>query len=185
MDFGYCIGKGMLKNKPPTRILGFLAILLTLCFSLQSTLASDRLPKGKDYPADNTYNGKPAAQLDRSDEFTNTFRTRFKEAILGDTVFAGEFAQAEWGCGGSGCHVIAFINKRTGRALAHSFMSYDAGYDEKPKPIGEEIVYMNKRSNLIVTYETSDSSENEYYNYYTLNKKKNDLDLIKKVIATK
>jgi len=152
-----------------------------LCLSLQSSLASDSLPKGKDYPASNIYNEKPTEHIDKSDEFTNAFRTRFKEAIQGDVVFAGEFAQAEWGCGGSGCHVIAFINKRTGRALNHSFMAYDAGDDSNPKIIGEDIVYMNKESDLIVTIEASESSEDKYYNYYILDTQKNALTLIKKV----
>lgn len=171
----------MLNNRSTKHTLSSFVISLMLCLSLQSSFASDNLPKGRDYPANNIYNGKPAEHLDKSDEFTNTFRTRFKEAIQGDVVFAGEFAQAGWGCGGSGCHVIAFINKRTGRALNHSFMAYDAGDDSNPKTIGEDIVYMNKESDLIVTIETSESSEDKYYNYYTLDTKKNDLTLIKKV----
>lgn len=171
----------MLNNLSTKYTLSSFVISLMLCLSLQSSFASDSLPKGKDYPASNIYNGKPTEHLDKSDEFTNAFRTRFKEAIQGDVVFAGEFAQAEWGCGGSGCHVIAFINKRTGRALNHSFMAYDAGDDSSPKMIGEDIVYMNKESDLIVTIETSESSEDKYYNYYTLDTKKNALTLIKKV----
>lgn len=164
--------------------IGFFITSLVLFFSLQSSFASDSLPKGKDYPVDHIYNGKPAEKIDSSDEFTHTFRTRFKKAMQGDIVFAGEFAQTEWGCGSSGCHVVAFINKRTGLALSRSFMAYDAGDDEDPKPIGEEILYMNKGSNLMVTYETSDSSENKYYNYYVLDKEKNDLTLISKVADT-
>lgn len=164
--------------------IGFFTALFMLCFSLQSAFASDSLPKGNDYPADHIYNAKPAEHIDSSDEFTNTFRTRFKTAIQGNVVFAGEFAQAEWGCGSSGCHVVAFINKRTGRALSHTFMAYDAGDDDNPKPIGEEIIYINKGSNLLVTYETSDSSENKYYKYYVLDKEKNVLTLIKKTQDT-
>lgn len=171
----------MLNNRSTKHTLSSFVISLILCLSLQSSFASDNLPKGIDYPANNIYNGKPTEHLDKSDEFINTFRTRFKEAIQGDVVFAGEFAQAGWGCGGSGCHVIAFINKRTGIALNHSFMAYDEGDDSNPKPIGENIVYMNKESDLIVTIETSESSEDKYYNYYTLDTKKNDLTLIKKV----
>lgn len=165
-------------------VIGFFITSLMLCFTLQSSFASDSLPKGKDYPVDPIYNGKPAEHIDSSDKFTNTFRTRFKQAMQGEVVFAGEFAQAEWGCGSSGCHVVAFINKRTGLALSRSFMAYDAGDDEEPKSIGEEILYMNKGSSLLVTYETSDSSENKYYNYYVLDKEKNDLTLIKKVPDT-
>ncbi|XTZ37121.1 hypothetical protein ACQYRI_14145 [Salmonella enterica] len=180
MELSYFIGKEMLKRQFTACTPGLFVISLILCFSLQKTLASDSLPKGKDYPVDDLYSGKPAEHLDNSDEFTNTFRTRFKEAIQGDIVFAGEYSQAEWGCGGSGCHVIAFINKRTGRALAYSFMAYDAGDDENPRVIGEEIIYMNKESNLITTLETNESSELRYYNYYILDKKKNSLQLIKK-----
>ncbi|MGU3414480.1 hypothetical protein ACLBW0_10900 [Enterobacteriaceae bacterium C34A] len=171
----------MLKNQFIAHILGLVIISLMLCFSFQNAFASDKLPKGKDYPVNNIYNGKPAEHLDKSDEFTNTYRTRFKEAIQGNIVFAGEYSQAEWGCGGSGCHVIAFINKRTGRALAHSFMAYDAGDDQNPKIIGEEIVYISKESTLIVTLETDESSDIKNYNYYSLDKKSNSLQLIKKI----
>lgn len=175
----------MLGRQLTTRTLGFCIMsLMLLCSSLQSTVADDRLPKGKDYPAEHIYTGNPSEHLDSADEFTNTFRTRFKAAIQGDVVFAGEFAQAEWGCGGSGCHVIAFINKRTGRALDHSFMAYDAGDDDNQKLIGEEITYIDKGSDLIVTHEISESSEKKYYNYYLLNKQKNGIVLIKKIQDT-
>ncbi|EDH5630974.1 hypothetical protein CB172_11025 [Salmonella enterica subsp. enterica serovar Claibornei] len=140
-------------------------------------LAESALPKGKDYPTA-VYHGKTAASVDRSDEFTNLFRTRFKQALQNDVVFAGEYAQAEWGCGTSGCHAIAFINKRTGRDLARSFQAFYVGMDDDPQPIGEEILYMNKKSRLLVAYETTESS-GSYYNYYLLTG--SELKLIRKV----
>ncbi|WMY75604.1 hypothetical protein RHD99_06560 [Buttiauxella selenatireducens] len=175
----------MPKNSSTRRSSIFFIVSCCMIFlSIQNSFAFDSLPKGKDYPAGHIYTGKPSEHIDITDEFTNSFRTRFKQAIQGDIVFAGEYAQAEWGCGGSGCHVIAFINKRTGLALSSSFMAYDAGDSETPKPIGEEILYINKGSDLLVTYETSDSSDKKFYNYYVLDKKKNDLTLIKKVQDT-
>ncbi|MBF7997626.1 hypothetical protein [Rahnella laticis] len=139
------------------------------------------LPKGTDYPVTHLYKGSRSVQVDRSDEFTNSFRTRFKDAMQGPVVFAGEYAQAEWGCGGSGCHTVAFINVRTGRALPTSFSAYDAG-DEEPKTIGEEVLYINKTSKLLVTYDTHAESGKHFYNYYVLENR--DLKLIQKAPDT-
>lgn len=41
------------------------------------------LPKGTDYPVTHLYKGSRSVQVDRSDEFTNSFRTRFKDAMQG------------------------------------------------------------------------------------------------------
>lgn len=50
--------------------------------------------------------------------------------------------------------------------------------DDDPQPIGEEILYMNKKSRLLVAYETTESS-GSYYNYYLLTG--SELKLIRKV----
>ncbi|HIC4069797.1 TPA: hypothetical protein ACW4YU_000429 [Salmonella enterica] len=157
--------------------IAFISSILLLEMISPLGLAEDALPKGKDYPAV-IYHGKTATSVDRTDEFTNMFHTRFKEALQNDAVFAGEYAQTEWGCGGSGCHVIAFINKRTGRELSHTFQVYYSGTDEEPQPIGEEILYMDKKSRLLVAYKTTESLEKSY-DYYLLNG--NELVLIRKV----
>ncbi|KFC77828.1 hypothetical protein [Buttiauxella agrestis] len=169
-------------HNPAWLTIKWLASFFMLAFFSMQSSASDSLPKGRDYPVEHIYSGKPAEHLDRSDEFTNMFRTRFKEAIQGDVVFAGEYARVGWGCGGSGCNTTAFINKRTGRALNHSFMVYYVGDDENPTPVGEEILYINKNSRLLVTYETDDTPDSSFYNYYALNK--NALTLIRKVKDT-
>jgi len=106
------------------------------------------------------------------------FRTRFTEAMQGPVVFAGEYARAEWGCGGSGCYMISFINKRTGRALHESFTAYGTEL-EGSKSVGEEILYINKSSKLLVTYEINEYSKKHFYNYYALQNES--LNLIKKV----
>ncbi|MBU9839114.1 MULTISPECIES: hypothetical protein [Rahnella] len=153
-------------------------LISVLGFSSVQSQASTTLPKGKDYPAAPLYTGKSAAQVDRTDGFTNMFRTRFTEAMQGPVVFAGEYARAEWGCGGSGCYMISFINKRTGRALHESFTAYGTEL-EGSKPVGEEILYINKSSKLLVTYEINEFSKKHFYNYYVLQNES--LNLIKKV----
>jgi len=153
-------------------------LISVLGFSSVQSQASTTLPKGKDYPAAPLYTGKSAAQVDRTDGFTNMFRTRFTEAMQGPVVFAGEYARAEWGCGGSGCYMISFINKRTGRALHESFTAYGTEL-EGSKSVGEEILYINKSSKLLVTYEINEYSKKHFYNYYALQNES--LNLIKKV----
>ena len=89
--------------------LARILLISVLGFSSVQSQASTTLPKGKDYPAAPLYTGKSVAQVDRTDEFTNMFRTRFTEAMQGPVVFAGEYARAEWGCGGSGCYMIHLL----------------------------------------------------------------------------
>lgn len=110
--------------------------------------AGERLPQGTDYPVDSLYNGKTAVQVDRSHEMTNLYRTRLKAALPGEIVFAGEYARTSWGCGSGGCHIVAFISKRTGRAPDRAFMVY---YDMNEEPVGDEILYADKHSRLIIT----------------------------------
>lgn len=129
--------------------------------------ASEKTPNPADYPA------KVVSQktdvIDRSDPFTREYRTRFTDALKNPITFAGEFAVTRWGCGSSGCTVTAFINVRTGKALAQTFSSY---YDANEEAVGEEIHYSDKGSRLLVTYETGEQQENgerkHYYNYYLL-----------------
>ncbi len=50
---------------------------------------------------------------------------------------------------------------------------------EGSKPVGEEILYINKSSKLLVTYEINEYSRKHFYNYYVLQNEI--LNLIKKV----
>lgn len=109
------------------------------------------------------------------------FRTRFTEAMQGPVVFVGEYARAEWGCRGSGCYIISFINKRTGRALHESFTAYGAEL-EGSKPVGEEILCINKSSKLLVTYEINEYSRKHSYNCSVLQNES--LNLIKNFPTT-
>ncbi|MGK2890064.1 hypothetical protein ACSLBL_00550 [Klebsiella michiganensis] len=163
-----------LRNTYPL-LFSLMSVFVISTFLVGNVTASE-LPKGKDYPVKQVYTGKVASHVDRKDDFTNTYRTRFKEALRNPVEFAGEYSRAVWGCGGSGCHVTALINKRTGRALSHSFLVYYEGDDN---PIGEDILYMNKYSRLLVSYEVDEDTHKRFYNYYLLNN--GDLDLIKKV----
>ncbi|WP_413483419.1 hypothetical protein [Morganella psychrotolerans] len=144
----------------------FLFLLVISTTGFATNVAADRLPEGKDYPVDKLYTGKTAQQVDLSDEFTNMFRTRFKYALSGDIVFAGEYAKASWGCGSSGCHIVSFISKRTGRALDRGFSVYYSMDDNHP--IGEEILYMDKNSRLIITGGTDEETYESFRYYYLL-----------------
>ncbi len=72
----------------------------------------------------------------------------------------------------------SFINKRTGRALHESFTAYGTEL-EGSKPVGEEILYINKSSKPLVTYEINEYSRKHFYNYYVLQNES--LNLIKKI----
>ncbi|MBU9853738.1 hypothetical protein [Rahnella bonaserana] len=74
--------------------------------------------------------------------------------------------------------MISFINKRTGRALHESLTAYGTEL-EGSKPVGEEILYINKSSKLLVTYEMNEYSRKHFYNYYVLQNES--LNLIKKI----
>lgn len=160
------------------RIAARTLLLLAVTLLPAYGFAEDALPKGKDYPAASVYTGQPPASVDRSDEFTNSFRTRFKEAMQGPVVFAGEYARTAWGCGGSGCSMTAFISKRTGRALDIGFTVYYIGEDND-EAVGEEIVYMKQESNLLVTYGRNEDEEKPSWRYYVVRAGK--LALIKQV----
>ncbi|MDK9605829.1 hypothetical protein [Lelliottia wanjuensis] len=152
------------------------ALTLSITFTTHPAIGSDFLPKGRDYPVDSIYTGMPALKVDRSDKFTNEYRTRFRKALNNPVTFAGEYIQTSWGCGSSGCHVEAFINKRTGKALSRAFMVEYV--DDNGNSFGEDILYMKKNSRLLVTYEKSDEKGKSYYNYYEL--KNGELHLIRR-----
>lgn len=151
-------------------------ILVTLSFS---GFAAEKLPTPEDYPAVAVNNGQIANDIDCRDEFTQRYRTRFKEAMQGKIVFAGEYALAEWGCGGAGCHTVALINKRTGRALNKAFSVYYGSDDENPVAIGEEIIFMQPESRLLITAGVDEINNKTFTYYYVL--KKDELKLIRKV----
>lgn len=76
---------------------------------------SQSSPRFEDYPATALYTG-PAASLVLNNELAKNFRTRLREALRSEPVFAGEYVSAMWGCGTS-CAYTTFVNKRTGKVL--------------------------------------------------------------------
>lgn len=170
-----------MENNKSGRIIKNAMVIAALFVGMTSltSFGADKLPEAKDYPVNTIYTGNAAKDIDNSDEFTHEFRTRFKEAMQGDVVFAGEYAQAGWGCGGSGCHTVALINKRTGRALDKAFTVYYGGDDENPISMGEEVVFMEKDSKLLVT-SGMDETTNKFYSYYYV-LKSDGLELIRKL----
>lgn len=75
--------------------------------------------KFKDYPAGPLYTG-PAAKLVLNNDLAKDYRTRLREVLSDEPVFAGEYVSASWGCGTS-CGITAFVSKRTGKALEETF----------------------------------------------------------------
>jgi len=137
-------------------------------------------PKATDYLV-STYLGKTAKTPDLSDPFTKNYQSQFTRALKNNANFAGEYTKASWGCGSSGCTVTAFISIKTGIALPKTFMVYSSD-DES---IGEEIIYADKLSKLLVTYETSEELHQDkrqhFQCYYLLTN--NRLKLIQKISA--
>lgn len=172
-----------MENNKSGRIIKNAMVIAALFVGMTSltSFGADKLPEAKDYPVNTIYTGNAAKDIDNSDEFTHEFRTRFKEAMQGDVVFAGEYAQAGWGCGGSGCHTVALINKRTGRALDKAFTVYygGGGADDGPLSIGEEVVFMDKNSKLLITSGDDETTGKSFSYYYIL--EGNELKLIRKV----
>ena len=94
------------------RIKIFVFILLS---SLTLVAASEQnpVPQFRDYPASNTYVGKPAKlKLLSPDE--KIFRTRLREALQQPANFAGEYVLSTWGCGAA-CLYGAVVSLKTGR----------------------------------------------------------------------
>lgn len=172
-----------MENNKSGRAINSAFVIAVLFLGMTSFISSgaEKLPEAKDYPVKTIYTGNAAKDIDNSDEFTHAFRTRFREAMQGNVVFAGEYAQAGWGCGGSGCHTVALINKRTGRALDKAFTVFYGGgdADDGPLSIGEEVVFMDKNSKLLITSGDDETTGQSFSYYYVL--EDNELKLIRKV----
>lgn len=147
-------------------------ILLTL----EPSATKANVPIDNNYSVKHLYQGDVAKQVDLTDEFTRMFRTRFKKALSSKVAFAGVYASTVWGCGSSGCHTTAFINKKTGKALNKCFTAY---YSMQGEVIGEKIEYVDRYSRLIIAAGT-DEDTNETFRYYYLLENE-ELKLINKV----
>lgn len=140
-------------------------VFIVVSFVSASLVAKNNLPTGTDYPVKQLYQGAVAKQVDLTDEFTKMFRTRFKAALSSKITFAGLYASTVWGCGSSGCHSTAFINKQTGKALNKSFTVY---YSTQGEVIGEKIEYIDKYSRLIIATGTDEDTHETFRYYYLL-----------------
>ena len=95
--------------------LASLVLLLSVAAAYpQQPGQSGALPRFEDYPATNTFRGKPAAPRIDSAKYGRTFRTRLREGARQGPNFAGVFTIVIWGCGSS-CQHVAVIDARTGR----------------------------------------------------------------------
>ncbi len=140
-------------------------VLSMFLFVSEPSYSKNIFPIGTDYPVKQLYQGAVAKQVDLTDEFTRMFRTRFKAALSGKITFAGLYASTVWGCGSSGCHSTAFINKQTGKALNKSFTVY---YSMQGEVIGEKIEYIDKYSRLIIAAGTDEDTHETFRYYYLL-----------------
>lgn len=67
------------------------------------------------HPADPPFTG-PATTLSPRTALAREYRSRFSEALAGESVFAGEYILVQWGCG-TACVEQAFVSKRSGEVL--------------------------------------------------------------------
>lgn len=147
----------------------FFTIIFTLIFSV-SVFANTNIPKFSDYPVEQSYIGKPA-NLRLNNETAKDFRTRLRESLLNDPVFAGEYVLASWGCGIQ-CVQTTFVNKRTGQVI-----------DGFGGESGETIDSFRLNSRLLVTqgYEYNDEGEQIGYFAFFYILKNEKFILIKKI----
>jgi hypothetical protein len=96
------------------RSLALLLFLLPLTYS-----QSSKLPSFKDFPANDTFSGKPAAPI-LTTANQRTFRTQIREAAAQGPNFAGHFTIADWGCG-AGCVSFVVIDEKDGRVYDAPF----------------------------------------------------------------
>lgn len=133
------------------------------------------VPKFKDYPVEAIYTGKSAKLLLNNDT-AKTFRTRLRESLEQEPVFAGEYVLAVWGCG-AGCRSYTFANKRTGQVVESNFGGED----------GDEPENFKLNSNLLVArgieYDDDYNEIGYYASFYVLENEK--FKLIKRVATEK
>lgn len=161
-------------------IMGKYILIFIALFVSEISFSKNTFPIGSDYPVKQIYQGTVAKQVDLTDEFTKMFRTRFKTALSSKITFAGLYASTVWGCGSSGCHSTAFINKQTGKALNKSFTVY---YSMQGEVIGEKIEYIDKYSRLIIAAGTDEDTHETFRYYYLL--ENGELTLINKIPTEK
>lgn len=149
-------------------------------------------PKFMDYPAPPIFSGPPAKLLLDSD-LAKEYQTRLTEAMSSDPAFAGEYVEALWGCGSSGCIEEFLVNKRTGKVVETTFRSYSVtiGYEDSGELIEERVGEATEASKidsrLLVTKEVtvdSNGKPHEYFaKFYEIDN--GQLKLIKKVAIPK
>jgi hypothetical protein len=76
-----------------------------------------REPRFEDYPAVETFAGRPAPAVIASRR-ARLYRTTIREQAREGPNFAGRYTVATWGCG-TGCLQFAVVDARTGRVYFH------------------------------------------------------------------
>jgi tetratricopeptide (TPR) repeat protein len=79
------------------------------------------LPRFEDFPALETYTGKPATPDVKSQPKAWEFRTMLRENAKDGVNFAGRYVLASWGCG-SGCLDGGIIDTKTGQVYFDPFL---------------------------------------------------------------
>src|SRR5450432_4443827 len=106
--------------RPPSQVLAFLLILTATTHPQPS-----KLPTFAQYPAVETYKGKPAPPVLQTAN-QRRFRTMIREGAAKGPNFAGRYTIADWGCG-AGCVSIAVIDAKDGKVYSGPFevLSWD------------------------------------------------------------
>lgn len=135
---------------------------LALALLVPLAAAAQPLPRFEDYPAGETFRGRPAAVNLASATGARTFRTRLREAAAQGPSFAGRLAVGVWGCG-TGCQQGAVVDARTGRvAWIPVQMSFGATYR-----LGSRLLVVNPPEEVLLYARNAegvpDWAETRYY----------------------
>jgi len=108
-------------------------LILALLTGSRADSQSGKLPSFSDYPATETFSGKPAAPLFQT-AGQRKFRTMIREGAAKGPNFAGRYTIADWGCG-AGCVSIAVIDAKDGKVydgpfqvLSWAMFTYEGKY---------------------------------------------------------
>ena len=125
-----------MRTHVPTAQLRRLRLLLLLALASlpAGAFAQGRVPRFRDYPVREVYEGRPARVRLTPDN--RLFRTRLREAGRQRANFAGRYVVTTWGCG-TGCQLGAVVDLKTGRVhwLPHRLCCWPYGEPPYPSPV--------------------------------------------------
>ena len=93
------------------------AFVLLACADASAQKTRAREPRFEDYPAVESFKGRPAPAVVSSGR-ARLYRTTIREQAREGPNFAGHYTVATWGCG-TGCLQFAVVDARTGKVYFH------------------------------------------------------------------